>query len=115
MAKTYTEQIASLDGQIAKLKARRQAAVAHRSQDERKARNHACFVLGGLLMKCFDDWRAIDFEGVASVVEGNKSVFAQHSTTTLPTSEARKRLRKWEQKQREKKTENGEVGSKNEN
>lgn len=96
-ARTYEQQIADYDAQIAKIKARRQAAIARNSQTERKARTHALIVAGGLVMSCFEDgWQTVDWSALASIIESNKAIFASKTTAELPTAEAAKRLREWE-------------------
>lgn len=99
--RTYEQQIADYDAQIARIKARRQAAIARNGQTERKARNHALIVAGGLVMSCFEDgWQTVDWNALASVIEGNRAVLASKTAAKLPTAEAIKRLRAWEQSQR---------------
>ena len=101
--RTYEQQIADYDAQIARIKARRQAAIARHSQTERKARTHALIVAGGLLMQCFDGgWQTVDWDALSSVIDGNKEIFASKTTRKLTTPEASKRLRQWEKSSRAK-------------
>lgn len=77
MVKTHEQQIAEYDAQIERIKARRHAAVMRQSKAERKARNHALIVAGGLLMACFDGgWRSVDWPSLAALIDGNRHVFA---------------------------------------
>ena len=100
-ARTYEQQIADYDAQIARIKSRRQAAIARNSQTERKARTHALIVAGGLVISCFEDgWQTVDWQALASVIDGNKSIFASKTTAKLPTADAAKRLREWERSHR---------------
>ena len=95
-------QLAALDAQLERLRARKQAVAARFSQEERKARNHALIVAGGMLEKCFDGgWQTIDWPGLESLIEGNREAFAAKTAPALPTCEASKRLRDWERAARE--------------
>jgi len=101
--RTYEQQIADYDAQIARIKSRRQAAIARHSQTERKCRNHATFVAGGLVMRCFEDgWQSVDWQALEEVIEGNRAIFASKTTNKLPTKQAAQRLRSWERSRREK-------------
>lgn len=108
---TYEEQLLSIDKQIAKLRARKQAAVSRHSQDERKARNHSVMVLGGLMLACFPNgWQSVDFEGVADVIRNNRDAIGQHTADMLATPDASKRLREWERSQKNEEIKEDERG-----
>lgn len=110
--KAFDEQLTSIDEQLARLKARKQASIARHGQDERKARNHACMVAGGLLLGCFPEgWQTIDWEGLASVVDRNEAIFGQRTAEGLPTPEASRRLRAWEQSQHDARSESNKEGN----
>ncbi|WP_350454428.1 hypothetical protein [Slackia heliotrinireducens] len=100
-ARSYEQQLAEYDAQLSRIKARKHALVARSSKAERKARTHALIVMGGLVKSCFEDeWQAVDWDGLASIIEGNKSALASKTTKILPTQEAVRRLRNWERQQR---------------
>ena len=97
MRRSYEEQLAEYDAQIARIRARRQAAAARYGKEERKARTHALCVLGGMLERCFEGgWKAIDWQGLSSLIDNNRELFAQRTAEPLPTQEASRRLREWE-------------------
>jgi len=101
MARSAEEMIAEYDAQLERIRARRQAAVARYGKAERKARTHALCVLGGMLEGCFEGgWKSIDFPAVAALIDGNRTMFAQRTAEALPTVEASRRLRGWEQEMR---------------
>ena len=78
MRRSYEEQLAEYDAQIARIRARRQAAAARYGKEERKARTHALCVMGGMLERCFDGgWKTVDWQGLSSLVENNRELFAQ--------------------------------------
>lgn len=59
MARTRT--IAEIDAEMAKLAAKRKQIAAREKERERKQRNHALMLYGGMLEEvCGGDWRAID-------------------------------------------------------
>lgn len=70
--------------------------------DERKARNHALMVIGGLVERRLpdSDWKCADWDALESVLSHNADVFAQCGADALPTKEAAARLREWERAQR---------------
>lgn len=72
--------------------------------DERKARNHALMVMGGLVERRLpdSDWKRADWNALESVLSYNADVFAQCGADALPTKEAAARLREWEKEQRQK-------------
>lgn len=49
-ASSYNAQIASIDAQIERLRARRRDEVAKREAREKKAYNHACHALGEMVI-----------------------------------------------------------------
>ena len=70
--------------------------------DERKARNHALMVIGGLVERRLpnSDWKCADWGALESVLSYNADVFAQCGADALPTKEAAARLRAWERSRR---------------
>lgn len=99
--------VEQLDAEIAALKAKRHAAVVAESRAERKARDHALIVLGGMIEACYPDgWRSVDYERVSRAVEKSRDAFAKMCWDTLPTPEATARLRDWERGQRAKSSDN---------
>lgn len=93
-----------IEAQIKDIKAREAAK-------ERKARNHAMMVLGGLLEQHMGgDWRAVDFEALDSALHRNedsfKGRFATHGGRS--TEDAAKALRDFERAKRDKGREAGE-------
>ncbi|HAM14518.1 MAG TPA: hypothetical protein DCP91_01360 [Eggerthellaceae bacterium] len=101
MRRSYEEQIAEYDAQIARIRARRQAAIARYGKEERKARTHALCVLGGMVERCFENgWKSIDWQGLDSLIENNRELFAQRTAEPLPAPDAARRLREWERSTR---------------
>ena len=95
--RSYEEQMAELDERLGQLKARRQALAARHGKDERKARDHALIVAGGMLVACFDGgWKTVDFKRLSGMIERNRTAFAKLSAPELATAEAKARLRAWE-------------------
>lgn len=110
MQRSYEERMAEYDERLRRLKAERQALAARHATDERKARNHALIVAGGILMSCFaDGWQSVDWPRLSRVVSENSDVFGRMVTDVLPTPEATRRLREFEAKAREAKKGRGEA------
>lgn len=65
---------------------------------ERKARNHALMVAGGLVMQYAPDgdWKRVDWDRLAAWLHTYGYKVAQCEAEALPTDEAYKRLREWE-------------------
>lgn len=72
--------------------------------EERKARNHALMVAGGLLMQHAPDgdWKQIDWDMLAQWIDRYGYKITECRAEALPTADAAKRLRSWERKGREK-------------
>lgn len=72
--------------------------------EERKARNHALMVAGGLLMQHAPggDWKRVDWDALAEWIGRYGYKVAECEAEELPTADAAKRLRAWERKGREK-------------
>lgn len=101
MRRSYEEMIAGYDEQIARIRARRHAAVARYGKEERRARTHALCVMGGMIEKCFEHgWKSVDWQGLDLLIESNRALFAQQAAEALPTADASKRLRQWEHESR---------------
>lgn len=68
--------------------------------EERKARNHALMVAGGLLMQHAPggDWKRVDWERLAEWIGRYGYKIAECEAEELPTADAAKRLRAWERK-----------------
>lgn len=95
------KSVEQIDKELSDLKRQRREAVRRESMAARKARDHATYVAGGLLLSCFSDgWQSVDWERLASLIDHNKEVFAKQTAKTLPWDEANARLRKWEREQR---------------
>lgn len=79
--------------------------------DERKARNHALMVIGGLVERQvpLGDWKSIDWDALAQVISFNGDVFSQCGADSLPTKEAAARLRDWERSRREARNAHADV------
>lgn len=65
---------------------------------ERKARNHALIVAGGLVMQYAPggDWKRVDWDRLAAWLNRYGYKVAECEAEALPTDEAYKRLREWE-------------------
>lgn len=89
------ERKARLEAQIARLK-------RMRSAEERKARNHALAVVGGLVVRHAPegDWRSIDWDALAKLIAVHADEISSCSAERLDTDAAKKRLREWEQGER---------------
>lgn len=87
---------AQLDAQI---KAKRRQL----SKEERKARNHALMVAGGLLVQHAPggDWKRVDWDKLAAWVSRCGYKIAECEAPELPTKEAARRLRDWERRGRD--------------
>lgn len=85
------ERKARLEAQIARLK-------RMRSAEERKARNHALAVVGGLVVRHAPDgdWRSIDWDALAELIAAHANEIASCSAERLDTDAAKRRLREWE-------------------
>lgn len=100
------------DAEIAELKARRRAALAREHSAERKARDHAAFVAGGLLLDVFADdgrdrmdaWKSVDWDRLAAILrnEANRNGLRKRAMLGEPlgTAEAVERLRGFERRDR---------------
>lgn len=66
--------------------------------EERKARNHALMVAGGLLMQHAPggDWKRVDWDRLAQWIDRYGYKVAECEAEELSTAEAAKRLRDWE-------------------
>lgn len=92
-----TSRIEDIEAQIARLQERKRDVQRKMAEEERKGRNHACMVLGGMMLACFPDgWASVDFKGLDGIIKKNASVFSAKRCEALPTAEASKRLREWE-------------------
>lgn len=93
--------VKELDEEIKALKEKRRAAVVAESRAERKARDHALIVLGGMIESCFPDgWQSINYEEVSLFIKEHQEELRDMCCKTFKTAEATKRLRRWEQKER---------------
>ena len=65
---------------------------------ERRARNHALMVAGGLLMRHAPegDWKRIDWDKLAAWLSRYGYKISECEADALPTDEAYRRLREWE-------------------
>lgn len=65
---------------------------------ERKARNHALMVAGGLVMQHAPegDWKRIDWDKLAAWIDRYGYKITECEAEALPTDEAYKRLKEWE-------------------
>lgn len=89
------------DAEIRRLREKKRKAVARERKAERKARDHAAFVAGGLLLSCFPDgWESIDWDRLSRALMRSSGAFSKMTTTVLPWREASERLRAWEREQR---------------
>lgn len=68
------------------------------AKQERKARNHALMVAGGLVMQHAPDgdWKRVDWDKLAAWLNRYGYKVAECEAEGLPTDEAYKRLREWE-------------------
>lgn len=68
--------------------------------EERKARNHALMVAGGLVVSHAPrgDWKRIDWDALAAWLDRYGYKIKECEAEELPTNDATKRLRAWEHK-----------------
>ena len=68
--------------------------------EERKARNHALMVAGGLLMQHAPggDWKRVDWDRLAQWIDRYGYKITECEAEELSTDDAKRRLRNWEQK-----------------
>lgn len=73
------------------------------AKSERKARNHAVMVAGGLLMANAPggDWKSVDWNALAAFIAGHADEISACGTQALDTDGASKRLREWEKAKRQ--------------
>lgn len=98
---------ADIDAQIEQLKAKKAALLQKERASERKKRNHAMMVFGGLVEKYYGDgdWTAID----PAKLEEYMQQFAYAAVKRVKrkeqasADEANEKLRAWERSGREKK------------
>lgn len=72
------------------------------SSENRKARNHALMVIGGLVEAQIGDWREIDWDKLALFLKRNNQALQTVKGEKLETREAAERLRAWERAARKK-------------
>ena len=93
-----SNKIEDIEAQIARLQERKRDVQKKLAEEERKGRNHACMVLGDMMLSCFpsEGWHEVDFAGLSNVIKKNAAIFGAKKAEALPTAEASKRLRAWE-------------------
>lgn len=97
--------MADLDELIKKrnqLNARIKDETRKMAERERKARNHALMVAGGLVIKHAPDgdWKNIDWDALAAWLNKYGYKITECKAESLETDDAYKRLRNWEQANR---------------
>lgn len=100
--------IQDLEQQKAKLEAK-QKQIENRIKDmkrmegekDRKARNHAMAVFGGLVESAVGDWRAVDYDELDRVLYQNRDLLRSCIVEQRETADATKELRAYEQRKRE--------------
>lgn len=86
-----------MEKQLEQLQNRIRAEKQKRSEKERKARNHAMMVLGGMVAKRLDnDWKSLDFEKLDAWLEKYAYKIQECTCDELSLTEAKERLRNWE-------------------
>lgn len=72
------------------------------AKQERKARNHAVMVAGGLLMAKAPggDWKSVDWDALAAFIAEHADEISECGTQALDTDGANRRLREWERSAR---------------
>ena len=82
----------------ARIKAQIRAKKRSVAADERKAKNHAKMVLGGMVLSSTKlDWKDLNFEEAASYFrQYSEAITARCSCDHLELPDAKKRLRNWE-------------------
>ena len=80
--------------------------------EERKARNHALMVIGGLVVQHAPDgdWKQIDMDALAAWIDRYGYKITECKAEGLPTADAAKRMRAWERKGREREEASGDEG-----
>lgn len=96
---------ADYDEEIRQLRERQRDARARERREERKSRDHAAFVAGGLILGCFPDgWQSVDWDTLARQIRAAGPAFAKmvvpEEDRPADTKEATAMLREWEKKDR---------------
>lgn len=80
------------------------------AKEERKARNHALMVAGGLIMQYAPggDWKRVDWNALAAWLNRYGYKVAECEAKELPTKEATERLRNWERAKRDGASDDGQ-------
>lgn len=100
-----------LDKEIARLKRQRSEAVKREARAARKARDHAAYVAGSMVLSCYPDgWQSVDWPRLGNAISNASGAFAKMATDTLPWPEADARLRKFEREQRTARRQSGTTG-----
>lgn len=96
------EELRALQEKRKQLDARIRDAQNALRREERKARNHALMVAGGLVMSHAPngDWKRIDWDALAAWIDRSSNEISGCSADALPTAEAAARLRDWERSNR---------------
>lgn len=100
------EELRALQEKRKQLDARIRDAQNALRREERKARNHALMVAGGLVMSHAPDgdWKRIDWDALAAWIDRSSNEISGCSADALPTAEAAERLRRWERAKRTEET-----------
>lgn len=94
-------RLEKLQKQQEQIQNRIKAEKAKLSSQNRKARNHALMVLGGMVEQ-YADWKTIDWDKLAAWLKQYAYKIAECTQEELEPKQAADRLRAWEKKGRER-------------
>lgn len=94
------------DRRVRQAKARDRDAKARDRAAERRAENHAKYVIGGIVLSCFPDgWQSVDWDRLARAIRKAGPTFAKmvvpEGERPADMKEAKARLRDWEKRDRD--------------
>lgn len=92
------DRLEKLEKQRQQLDAKIKAEKLKVGKEERKARNHAAMVIGGLVLTHFDSWKCVDWDKLAVYLNTYGYKISECVTEPLETKDAAARLREWERR-----------------
>ena len=95
-----SESVEFYEKKIKEYTEKMKAAKAKESAKDRKRRDHAMMVLGGLVEAHFDGWTEIGFGMFADFLSRHESELSACKVEKLNSKEADERLREWSKKER---------------
>ena len=97
------ETIESLERKIKQNKEKLAELKAKERSQDRTRRNHALYVVGGLVESYFDDWTEIGLGRLKAFLDAHVAELDGCKAERIDTKAAAARVRKWEENEREEK------------